>query len=95
MTREFRPTREEIEEALAGCEEPILLMDNLDEAFIGLSRRINEPTLAVYSWDRIIDCLMSNDGMTYDEAVEFAEFNIAGAWVGERTPIIVYPMDWF
>lgn len=94
MTREFRPTRDEIEEALAGCDEPILLMDGLDEAFIGLSQRPNEPTLAVYSWDRILDCLMSNDGMNYDEAVEFAEFNILGSYVGERTPIVVLPMDW-
>lgn len=94
MTHAFKPTREEIEEALEAVGESVLLMDGLDEAFIGLSKRGNEPLLAVYSWDRIIDCLMGNDGMSYDEAVEFAEFNILGAYVGEQTPIIVMPMDW-
>ena len=28
--------------------------------------------------------------MTYEEAMEYVDFNIAGAWVGERTPVILY-----
>ena len=27
--------------------------------------------------------------MPYEEAVEYFEFNVAGAWVGEQTPIFV------
>ena len=27
--------------------------------------------------------------MTYDEALEFIDFNIAGAFIGEDTPILV------
>ena len=29
------------------------------------------------------------DGMVWDEAVEFFDFNIAGAWVGDNTPVIM------
>ena len=29
------------------------------------------------------------DGMTQEEALEFFEFNVVGAWVGEQTPIFV------
>jgi len=29
---------------------------------------------------------MVKDGMTYEEAVEYFEYNQMGAWVGERTP---------
>jgi hypothetical protein len=31
--------------------------------------------------------------MTQEEAFEFVEFNIEGAYVGEETPIIVWPGD--
>jgi hypothetical protein len=29
--------------------------------------------------------------MSFDEAVEYEDFNVIGAWVGEQTPIIVMP----
>jgi hypothetical protein len=32
--------------------------------------------------------------MDFEDAVEFVEFNILGAWVGENTPIVVMPLDW-
>ena len=30
---------------------------------------------------------MERDGMSDEEAVEYFEFNVTGAWVGENTPI--------
>ena len=33
--------------------------------------------------------LVKRDDMTYDEALEFIDFNIAGAFIGEDTPILV------
>jgi hypothetical protein len=84
-------TRAEIEEALEEIEESTLLMDGFDEAFIGWSRRINEPLLAVYSYDGLIKVCTERDGMSFDEAVEYVDFNVVGAWVGEQTPIIVMP----
>jgi hypothetical protein len=36
---------------------------------------------------------MSRDGMTPEEAQEYFEFNIQGAYVGESTPIYVFPCD--
>lgn len=82
-------TREMIEEAVSEMGEEVLLMDGFDDAFIGLSQRMNAPLLAVYSIDKVIDILVKRDGMSYEQAVEFAEFNIIGAWVGEKTPILV------
>lgn len=86
------PTRKEIEDDLLGMDESALLMDGFDEAFIGFSRRINEPLLAVYAWQKMVDVLIERDGMDYDEAVEYIDYNCLGAWVGERTPIIVMPL---
>jgi hypothetical protein len=88
-------TRKKIDDLLAAEDEPILLMDGFDAAFIGLTQRINEPKLAVYSWDKMVDVLMTRDGMDYEDAVEYISYNCIGAWVGERTPIIVIPVeDW-
>ena len=82
-------TRAEIQQALEELEESTLLMDGFDEAFIGWSRRINEPLLAVYSYDGLIKVCTERDGMSFDEAVEYVDYNVAGAWVGEQTPIIL------
>jgi hypothetical protein len=86
----IHPTREH----LAEVHPDILLLTDLDEAIIGVSQRINEPVLAVYDWEKIIHILMQRDDMDLDEAVEYTEFNIIGAWVGENTPIVVIPLDW-
>lgn len=86
------PTREQIESHLLEMDESALLMDGFEEAFIGFTRRINEPLLAVYDWKKMVDVLVQRDGMDYDEAVEYIDYNCLGAWVGERTPLIVMPL---
>ena len=85
--------REQINQHLENRGETALLMDGLDEACIGFSKRINEPMLAVYSWQKIIETLIKRDKMDYDEAVEYIDYNILGAWVGEKTPIIVMSIE--
>jgi hypothetical protein len=87
-----KPSRSQIDEALQEMGESALLMDGFDEAFIGFSQRINEPILAVYSYDKLINVCMERDGMEYEEAMEYVDFNVVGAWVGEQTPIIVMPL---
>ena len=85
--------RKRINDFVIERDEDVLLMDGFDEAFIGYSQRINEPMLAVYSWEKMVDVCVKRDGMTYDEATEYIEYNCTGAWVGERTPIIVMPFE--
>lgn len=85
--------RKRINDFFIERDESILLMDGFDEAFIGHSQRINEPMLAVYSWEKMVGVCVNRDGMTYDEATEYIEYNCIGAWVGERTPIIVMPFE--
>ena len=81
--------RSEIDDILESRGESVLLADGFDDAFIGVSQRINEPLLAVYSYDKMVEVLVVRDGMTEDEACEYIDFNVVGAWVGEQTPIIV------
>lgn len=47
----------------------------------------------VYSYDKILDILMIEDEMTEREAIDYIEYNIAGAYVGELTPILVRSLD--
>ena len=82
-------TREKISKLFEEMDESVLLMDGFEEAFIGYSQRINEPVLAVYSYEKMLGVLVRRDDMDYDEATEYINYNCLGAWVGEKTPIIV------
>ena len=33
--------------------------------------------------------------MTYEEAIEYFDFNVTGAYVGKNTPIFVYGREYF
>ena len=65
-----------------------LVADGFDEAIIGIGRQFNKQ-LVIYDEDKCIQILMERDGMTDEEAEEFFEFNVVGAYVGEYTPIYV------
>ena len=66
----------------------LLKADGFDEAIIGVVERIGIQALC-YDTDKVIEILMKRDGMTYEEAVEYFDFNISGAWVGEHTPFFL------
>jgi len=71
-----------------------LLFTGLESAFVGTAERINMPAVAVYDWHLLVKSVMDDTGGTYDEAVEYVEFNVAGAYVGESTPLILNRPDW-
>ena len=64
-------------------EEEIVSADGFDKAIIGVS---NNDMRVIYSKSLCIDILMSQ-GMDEDEALEYFEYNVSGAYVGEKTPI--------
>jgi hypothetical protein len=47
------------------------------------------PCLIVYDYEKCITTLMGRDGMEYGEAVEYMDFNVVGAWVGNETPVFI------
>lgn len=49
--------------------------------------------IAIYDYDKCIRILMRRDKMTREEATEYMDFNVAGAWVGEWTPIFMSKED--
>lgn len=88
-------TQQQINDHLNDIGETTLLLDGFEDAFIGLTQRINEPITAVYSHPKMVEILINRDGMTEDDATEYIEYNCTGAWVGPQTPHIVYPINSF
>ena len=68
----------------------LLQADGLESAVIGLGTRCSKPDILVYDVDKVIEILMTRDGMDEVGAWEFFHFNIEGAWMGESTPIWMY-----
>lgn len=68
----------------------ILKADGFDEAIIGSDYRTDR---IVYSVSKCIKILMKRDRMTYEEALEYLEFNTLCAYVGEGTPIFLNDID--
>jgi len=77
---------------LAELNPEALVADGFSEAYIGYaSPQFNAPPLAVYDSAECVRILMERDGMDYAEALEFFEFNVRGAYVGEGTPLFLVP----
>ena len=68
-------------------DEDLLLADGFEGALIGVGPRCGQPNLAVYSIPLALGILVDRDGMTIEEAREYLEFNVLGAWVGDRSPM--------
>ena len=81
-----------IEETLPD-DQTVLLASGLEDAFIGIGRTFNSIPVAIYNTDKVIEILMTRDVMTHEEALEFFDFNIAGSYVGESTPIFMSVME--
>ena len=87
---EIRQVKDLIIEHYADTED-VLFADGLDDAIIGF-----EPNLwkVVYSRTKVIDIFIERDGMTAQEAEEFAEYNTFAAMVGVKTPLWVEDFLW-
>jgi len=85
-------TAEQIKEKAESTEEPVIFYDEYDDALIGLTDSWSgggRPTRAVYCYEKCIDILMKRDGMDYEGAMEWMEYNTLGACHGPHTPVFV------
>jgi len=71
--------------------EPVTFADGLDEAIIGFDPNAWK---VVYSRTKVIELLQSRDKMTEEEAIEYAEYNIFGAYIGDATPVWAEDFNW-
>lgn len=74
----------------------LVVLSGLDDAIMGLGQRLGpegHKAFLVYDVEKILETFMKRDGMEEEEAVEFFEFNIQGAYLGEATPAFMTKMD--
>ena len=74
----------------------MLKIDGHDDAIIGpalIWRNNTMVSVMVYDAEVIRNTLVTRDAMAFDDAREYIEFNIEGAYVGEGTPVLVWPYD--
>jgi len=71
-------------------EEDLLFLDGpeFDVAIVGVLERFGATDAVVYNYNQVIQVLI-DQGMDVDDAREWYEFNILGAWMGETTPVFV------
>jgi len=80
---------------ISEAKEEALFADGFDDAIIGhCSRRNKNPFrdsdfAVVYDYNKCLKILQDRDGMTENEADEYMEFNVIGAYVGIYTPVFV------
>lgn len=88
---------ERIREALCemGHEEAVIFDGpDYDDAIVG----VTDEGQVVYDYNKMVRCLMDQDGITMEEAIDFIEYNTIRALeynslTGDKPPIIMYPLD--
>lgn len=76
-----------VHDRVAEIDEELLLADGYDDCVIGIAYEAGRPSRVAYDRSGVIQSLMKE--MTWEDAEEFFEFNIVGAYVGERTPVFI------
>ena len=66
----------------------MIQMDGYEDCVIGICTRFGQEPILAYDFDKVINKL-KKDGMSYEEAIEFWEYNQLGSYVGERTPCFI------
>ena len=77
--------RKDIEDLYGGDEPEMLFADGFDGAIEGVVWD-GKRTRVVYRTASSLEILLAQ-GMTYDEASEYFDFNVAGSHVGVYTPL--------
>ena len=68
-----------------------LTADGFDAAIMGVTAaQPGRQALVVYDLARMIQILVTRDGLTPEDAQEHLLFNTVGAWLGKGTPIFVW-----
>tara|TARA_R110000824_G_scaffold148440_2_gene318197 strand:+ start:218 stop:502 length:285 start_codon:yes stop_codon:yes gene_type:complete len=87
-----------IRDWIADYNEEALLADGFDEAIIGMCERFGNTPVVAYDRDKCIEILMDEFAQDTDDdeeedlstrAIEYFDYNVMGAYVGEFTPVFL------
>ena len=74
-----------IREAIAEIDDEIIIYEGFDDAIVGIMERFGNERYLVYDYDKCLQ-ILEGQGMDREGAIEYFDFNVLGAWVGEKTP---------
>ena len=88
------PESKSASERLVECGyEDVVILENYsyDDALIG----VTDDNRAVYDFNKMVAWLMDKEEFSYDEAVEWIEYNTIRAlpYAGPGAPLIMYPLE--
>ncbi len=70
-------------------EDEILQADGFDKAIIGL-----EPLSGKVIYDiQKMTMVLIDEGLSHEEAIEYLDFNVLNAYVGENTPLYIHTLE--
>lgn len=72
--------------------EELIFADGFDDAIIGVAAG-HDLQRVVYCYASMVEACMKEAGMTYEDAIEWIEFNTIGSYVGRSTPIYVMGIE--
>jgi len=73
-----------MKELIAEYNQESLLADGFDDAIIGIVDSFSDNPVVLYDKDKCIDILCKD--MSREEAIEYFNFNVMGAYMGDNTP---------
>jgi hypothetical protein len=73
---------------IAAINEEALLLEPeyFDEAIMGMVERLGAPPTVLYSEEKVLEILMREHEFELEDAREWYDFNIVGAYMGEGSP---------
>ena len=82
-----------IERIVETCGEDCPIPDGLEKAIIGYVERISLDPTPVLDTDKCIELLLEQNNWDLEEAEEWFQFNILGAWMGEKSPFFLTKIE--
>jgi len=65
------------------------LADGFDDAILGMCVQFGSEPVVAYDFNKCVKIIMERDGMEREEAIDFINFNVVGAYVGLSTPVFI------
>jgi hypothetical protein len=73
---------------------PVLFAVGFEGALLGIGRQFNFD-VAVYDYSKCVSILVEEQDFSYEDAVEWMEYNVVGAYVGKTTPIFLMDQEYY
>jgi hypothetical protein len=72
--------------------EDLMFADGFDDAILGVATGFDSARV-VYCYASMVEVMMKDSDMSYEDALDWIEYNTLGSYVGKNTPIYVMGID--